>query len=346
MPTPNTTAPDSTRIHLDYLDGWRGVAISLLLIGHFFPVPGINFGTLGVNFFFVLSGYLMTGLLFVQHTPIDKFYRRRIARIVPAHIVFVTAVTLLLAVNGGKGSLTETLAAAFFVNNYVSSEPGHAVMPFGHIWSLSVEEHSYVLLSILAIAARKGKLSPTLGVGAVALTCASFAFGYSWYYKGPRLQFDQWLHTEVAGYGIFVSAFVLLVLREHLDWVWPKLTVPFLTLAGIALHWWSVPIAVQTVFGVGALALAVNLLPKSPWLIRYVLAWAPLRYLGLWSFSLYVWQQPFYLWSRGGNAPTWVGLLIAFVAGLTSYYFIERPARRYLNRTWGRQPIASVTGTA
>lgn len=336
MSLSTTVLPVHDKDHLDYLDGWRGVAIGLLLVGHFLPVPGINLGTLGVNFFFVLSGYLMTGLLFVQHTPIDRFYRRRIARIVPAHLAFVLIVTLLMAVSGGVVSLPETLAAAFFVNNYVGSTPGHAVMPFGHIWSLSVEEHSYVLLSLLALATRKRIVSATLGLGVMALGCALIAVAYSWYFKGPQLQFDQWLHTEVAGYGIFVSGFMLLFLRYKNLQNLPRLTVPALVLLGMALHWWSVPIAVQKVFGVGALALALNLLGHAPALLRRVMAWTPLRYLGLWSFSLYVWQQPFYLWSRAGTMPTWLGLCLGFAAGLTSYYVLEQPARRYLNRTWGR----------
>src|SRR5438552_18950079 len=85
------------RTHIPYLDGWRGLAIVLLLIGHFFPVPGINFGAVGVNLFFVLSGYLMGGLLFVDHTPIPKFYRRRIARILPAHLFFLACIVLVFA---------------------------------------------------------------------------------------------------------------------------------------------------------------------------------------------------------------------------------------------------------
>jgi peptidoglycan/LPS O-acetylase OafA/YrhL len=325
----------SQRNHFDYLDGWRGVAISLLLAGHFFPVRGINLGTLGVNFFFVLSGYLMTGLLFVQRTPIDIFYRRRIARIVPAHIAFVASITLLLALSGGTISAPETLAAVFFVNNYFGSEPGQSIMPFGHIWSLSVEEHSYVLLSILAIAARKRIANAALGIGVMAMGCAICAFGYSWYFKGPQLSFDLWLHTEVAGYGIFLSGLVLLSLRKRMTWIPPELAVPLLILIGITLHWWSVPIAVQQVFGVGALALAINLLPQSSPLLLSALTWRPLRFLGLWSFSLYIWQQPFYVWSRGGSAPISMGLLLTFIAALTSYYTVEQPARRYLNRTWG-----------
>ena len=75
-------------VRYDYLDGWRGLAIGILLIGHFFPVPGINLGAVGVNLFFVLSGWLMARLLFVQQVSSASFYRRRISRIFPAHFFF------------------------------------------------------------------------------------------------------------------------------------------------------------------------------------------------------------------------------------------------------------------
>jgi peptidoglycan/LPS O-acetylase OafA/YrhL len=329
--------------HLDYLDGWRGLAISLLLIGHFLPVPGINFGRVGVDLFFVLSGWLMTRLLFIQHTPIDTFYRRRISRILPAHLFFVVLISACWALFAGKFSSSEALAAALFVNNYVGSEAGASVLPVGHIWSLSVEEHSYVLLSLLAVAARKGLVDGTLGIGAVALACAACAVGYGVFAASPKLYFEQWLHTEVAGYGIFVSGFILLLLRRVGPRRWPAATVPLLALCGVMLQWWSVPLAVQKVVGVGALALAVNLLPQAPALLRATLAWKPLRTLGLWSFSLYIWQQPFYLWAGGGSVPTGVRLLLAFAAGLASFYLLEQPARRYLNRTWGRAPAPLAT---
>jgi peptidoglycan/LPS O-acetylase OafA/YrhL len=60
-------ADRSSRTRLAYLDGWRGLSIALVLIGHFVPVPGINLGVLGVEFFFVLSGRLMAEILFIEH---------------------------------------------------------------------------------------------------------------------------------------------------------------------------------------------------------------------------------------------------------------------------------------
>ena len=62
-----------------------------------------------------------------------------------------------------------------------------------------------------------------------------------------------------------------------------------------------------------------------------MLDWTPLRWLGTCSFSLYLWQQPFYLWTRNEGGSTALALIGAIAAGLTSYYLIERPVRAFLN---------------
>ncbi len=72
----------------------------MLLLGHFVPMPGINFGVVGVNLFVVFSGVLMSKLLFVNHTPIPTFYKRRTSRIVPAHVAFLVSLVVYFAVMG------------------------------------------------------------------------------------------------------------------------------------------------------------------------------------------------------------------------------------------------------
>jgi len=181
--------------HLDYLDGWRGLAIGFLLLGHFFPVPGMNLGAVGVNLFFVLSGLLMGRLLFVQQIPIGLFYRRRISRILPAHVFFMVSVTLAYLALGWPTDFREIVSAGLFINNYWTGEPGKGVMPFGHIWSLSVEEHSYVLLSLVAIWARMRK-GPHRDVAVIASLCGVSACMAVWYwtrYTGNQLNFGKWL---------------------------------------------------------------------------------------------------------------------------------------------------------
>ena len=77
--------------HVPVLDAWRGTALVLLFIGHFFPIYRWDCGALGVELFFVLSGFLMGKILFVRKTPLKTFYQRRISRIFPAAYVFLFA---------------------------------------------------------------------------------------------------------------------------------------------------------------------------------------------------------------------------------------------------------------
>ena len=330
------TSPTAPETHFDYLDGWRGLAIISLLLGHFFPVPGINFGTVGVNLFFVLSGYLMGGLLFVKNTPIALFYKRRFSRIFPAHACFIVVTTLVYLATQRTVNWGEVVAALLFVNNYFLGEIGNNTMPFGHIWSLSVEEHSYILLSVLAVIARRSGISAKWLIGSFALIFSAMGLLYWTRYTGKKLNFDKWLHSEVSAYGIFVSAFLLLALATVKLPKLPFFAVPALVLGGVLLHWWSVPSPVRTTLGVGLFALAVNLLGSAPHQVKRVLSVKPLRMMGLWSFSIYLWQQPFYLAAGQGQLPAPLALALAFVAGVASYYGLERPTRQYLNRVWAK----------
>ena len=77
---------------LDYLDGWRGLAIAFVLISHFSSIQGIDFGRMGVDVFFVLSGMLMANILFVRRVALKTFYKRRISRVIPVFVVFISIV--------------------------------------------------------------------------------------------------------------------------------------------------------------------------------------------------------------------------------------------------------------
>jgi len=327
--------------HVGYLDGWRGLAICTLLVGHFFPMPGINFGAVGVSLFFVLSGLLMGGLLFEKQELLATFYRRRFARIVPAHLVFIAIVAVACFVDD-RFSVRECLSALFFLNNYVGPEggPGQAEMPFGHVWSLSVEEHSYVVLSLVAVAARKRLFRAAAAVLALVVCVMGCALFYQWL-NPPTLAFTLWLHTEVAAYGLLAAA-----LWVAADRPWPRKLngpwfAPALVLIGIGLQWWSIPPVVQRLVGVGCFVLAIcSLHACKGWFIA-VLSWAPLRQMGAWSFSIYLWQQPFYLMAhRGEIKSSAAALAISLAFGLASYYLIERPARAFLNANWGTKAAA------
>ncbi|QGZ41538.1 peptidoglycan/LPS O-acetylase OafA/YrhL [Pseudoduganella flava] len=321
---------------LTYLDGWRGLAILLLLVGHFLPVPGVNLGAVGVRLFFALSGFLMARLLITQRVPIARFLRRRIARIFPAAYVFLAMTVIACAVAGMPVSWPETLAAATYLNNYFPGELGHAVMPFGHFWSLCVEEHSYLLLAVLAVLA--GRARGTMLLLVALCLGVSIAAG-SWYvahYTGRPLT-GMLLHTEVAGFTLFASVFLYLALGERRIAV-PTVAWAAILCAAFVTQWWSVPVLVQLYVGGVLFALALNLLPSATPLVQRVLSWRPLRMLGMWSYSLYLWQQPAYLYGDGSWTQRLAGLALSIAAGVLSFYLVEQPARRYLNRKWDAAP--------
>lgn len=323
--------------HVKYLDGWRGLAILLLLIGHFFPVPGIDLGIVGVNLFFVLSGFLMAGLLFEKKEPLGKFYRRRIARIIPAHFVFISLVTVVYAVLGVPISFREIFSAIVFVNNYVAPENGvgNSLMPMSHIWSLSVEEHSYILLSLVAIASRHHFFSAARGVGFLLAGCVFFAFCY-WFLNPPKLEFAQWRHTEVAAYGLMGAAWWVASGKYLGENIRSTEIAPIILFAGVVLHWWSTPLIVRQILGVGCFVVALCLLTMNVGWFARLLSWKPLVKLGLWSYSLYLWQQPFHAWiQKSDENSALLALVMAIACGLASFYIIERPARNYLNENWG-----------
>jgi len=327
---------DRNTTHVEYLDGWRGLAIFTLLIGHFFPVPGINFGTVGVNLFFVLSGLLMGGLLFEKKEPISRFYRRRVARIVPAHATFIFLITISYFALDLPFSFVEFASALLFINNYIppTDGPGNALMPFGHIWSLSVEEHSYVILSIVAIVSRRRLFSSSSAIGLLVIASASCAVYYQWL-NPPKLAFSEWLHTEVAAYGLLCTAFWVSSGRPMPSRFTSHSLAPILLITGIVLHWWSTPLVIQQLIGVLCFVGAICVLSTTKGWFASALSWSPLRKLGLWSYSLYLWQQPFYLWSHSEQGPSaWIALCAALFCGLISYYFVEQPVRIYLNTNW------------
>jgi peptidoglycan/LPS O-acetylase OafA/YrhL len=169
------TAPsvgDETRRHLAFLDGWRGLAILLVLVGHFWLdaiVPGVS--VLGVTLFFVLSGRLMAEILFEQNVPLPSFFARRLSRVYPGLLFFVLAVTLIFAGTGYRHGIVAVVSALTFTLNYAMIY-GHPAALIDHLWSLCVEEHGYVLLALLALLMRARKWdasSSILALGLLAL---------------------------------------------------------------------------------------------------------------------------------------------------------------------------------
>lgn len=335
-----------TVAHVKTLDGWRGVAVLSLLIGHFFPYWRLSLGLFGVNLFFVLSGLLMAQLLFQKQTPIDLFYKRRIARIFPTLFVFITTVLVVYGVAGWPISGRETFGAVALVRNYYPVGFGNAV-PFDHTWSLSVEEHAYIVLSAIALASRCTRLSARWAVLMVIAVAVVMAAWYSLTYAGADLHAERLIRSEVSVFGIFCSALLVIHFDGKTKPALPAWVFPALALLALTMHYHTVPRFFTLAVGVAALAVLVNGLDQAPAWMQWLLSTRPLRQLGVWSYSLYLWQQPFYVMKDKHVLSAPLAFLCAVLTGVLSYYLVEKPARASLNRRWRpAQPGPATTGRA
>jgi peptidoglycan/LPS O-acetylase OafA/YrhL len=301
------------------LEGWRGAAIILLLLGHFGPHKLFPFGRLGVEFFFVLSGRLMAQILFVDAMPLRSFYIRRISRVFPALWLF--AVTCLLAnlLLGKTGVKPMDLVhAVTFTINYTQTDSR-----LDHIWSLCVEEHAYVLLSLVAVFHRKFGINVTAVLASLAAACIVNGAMQTWW-LGLDYSSVYW-RTDTRAASILLSAALFLHLRPSRFNGWVLVATVAL---GVVLNFSAfVPDPIK--YSVGTLCLAVGVAGATnmPTIVGNLLTNRAITLFGLWSYSVYIWQQPFAL--KEPRAISW--LLAAVSLGVISYYCFERPSRNFLN---------------
>ncbi len=316
----------------------------MVLIGHFIGHVVAVLGHLGVEMFFVLSGRLMAQILFVERFPLREFYRRRIARIFPALTAFIVISYLVFRADPYLGArLKLAIASQVLIYNYVGAL-GHRSPVFDHIWSLCVEEHSYILLAILAWAVRRCRLDirPVLLIAAL---CSMFDGIFSEMFLRQNW-FTAYWRTDAHISSILISAWLFLTLRNVGERV-PSWLAPICTLVGMSVFVAGAPDCVYLTIGTTFLAIATATLDFAWTSFRSVLSARALTTAGALSFSVYLWQQPFYqiaVWKLrlpAGSAAFWV--VPAIACGLVSYYLVERPSRRWLNSLnlaglW-RQPV-------
>ncbi len=174
--------------YLPELDGLRAIAVLLVfgfhVSGTFYYLPN---GWLGVDVFFVLSGFLITSLLVAEQSrngriDLRNFYLRRALRLVPALIVLLVLTNIFALIAGQfTPSLVaqDSLAAALYVSNWVYAFDGLPRMYLQHTWSLAVEEQYYLLWAVVVVVAMARRISPSrLAAGAIAVGLASFVWRF------------------------------------------------------------------------------------------------------------------------------------------------------------------------
>ncbi len=326
-----TPSPSPSSQHSLLLDNWRGWAILLVIVGHFGHVPAVDAGRVGVELFFVLSGRLMADLLFVKQTPIPTFFYRRFTRVLPLSMLFVF--TAWIAFPPGPLFLTDkaALASIGMVVNYTQLI-GISASVTDHYWSLCVEEHSYLTLAVLALVMRRSGAHRGAKPAWICLALAALmiANGVRLWLQTHNYYMTYW-RSDVRAASIFVSV-GLRILQVHgrlafLRRAWVPL-VAFLV--GMVFSTHHMPEPLKYSLATLGIAVAVNTLEHAPALGRRFLSSRLIGWVGVISYSLYIWQQPFfYSIGRYGALPL---LLFAVAVAVLSFYMIENPVRTRLNQ--------------
>ena len=340
-------APKNTVEFRPDIEGLRGIAILLVLLFHA-GLPWTPGGFVGVDVFFVISGFLITGKLWRESQQpgglsITKFYAWRIRRLLPAALVAVAIVTLVglliaaplnrseLAADGAASALS--IANMRFISSVDYFAPTASPSPFLHFWSLSVEEQFYLVWpALIVLLTWRGGSSKRLIAALVIGVIASFAFSM-WLTDASPARAFYLLPTrlwQLGAGGLLALIGVVGTSRRAGALAWAGLAA--IALAGVALtSEMPYPGLAALLPTLGAVALLYGgAAPGGP--LR-LLAAAPLRFLGKISYSLYLWHWPLLVLPLMflERALTGVEIVVAVAAAIgvswLSWRFVEQPFR-------------------
>jgi peptidoglycan/LPS O-acetylase OafA/YrhL len=370
----SVTRPTPPRFqHIPALDGLRGAAVLGVLSFHGGYLKG---GYLGVDLFFVLSGYLITSLLVAEQERagqirLGAFWARRARRLLPATLSLLLGVSAYAAFVARPTELgrirSDAFAALLYVANWRSIFAGNdywalfrAPSPLEHMWSLSIEEQFYLVWPLIVagtLAHSRSSGRRRLTVLTALLYVASVADAlllFSPMRGGARVYFG----TDTRAAAILIGSLLALTWpvqqgdRHTIWWNGAALTAFALLMVAWATLDGSDPRLYQgglLLCGAGAaVVIGVVAHHQQGWLAR-LLSVAPLRWLGNISYGLYLWHWPvFVLLTKerahvGGALLFGLRLSVSLLISIASYFAIEQPLRRGAFPGWKMALVAPLT---
>jgi peptidoglycan/LPS O-acetylase OafA/YrhL len=330
------------------LDGVRGLAIAIVVAYHAFGWPGE--GTLGVDLFFVLSGFLITTLLLEEHErmgaiSIRAFYRRRARRLLPALFVMLAPFFVLAAVSASfQSRLFVGLGAAltYTSNVVVATDPSAVPAALIHLWSLAAEEQFYIIWPLLLVLLLRLGRVRRVGQALAALLAFALFYRLQLVLRGApidRLYYAPDTHADPLLVG---CAFGCCFARGRLpSWIVSArarevagaITLGLILAAAVLLERLPQRLAYETQLLPTGFALAAGVLIVCAAMggsaVARGLTIRPLVFLGRISYSLYLWHLPVLVAFAGTHREfglrTIAAVATAVALAIGSRNFVELP---------------------
>lgn len=357
--------------YLPSLDGWRGLAILGVMVAHDARGRIWGHGTgyyqglggYGVELFFAISGILISWRILENEQKTGRFdlkafYIRRFYRIQPAQWVYLTVLALLMAAHILQASWKYWWGALLLYENFLWHDFNMArIVPLsylvGHFWTLAVEEHFYLLISLFFFVVRRRRLEWLGALLLLLLLGQKILRNHGMFSPDVSIRRTYWMiqYPMLAAW----TAMLLRrpgVMRFATRWARPWAVFSLTLVAVCAHHLWLYGLFHFTLYWVVSMDSAALSYCFSAWVVATMLhpmsfttrllEWAPLRFLGRISYSVYLWHLLFF----GGGNPLWFhwhllnvanqyrGLRygLAIVVAILSYYFVEKPMIRLGHR--------------
>ena len=334
------------------LDGLRGIAVVLVMLLHLrLLVPRFGWmfvgGFVGVDLFFVLSGFLITSLLLAEHArdgriSLRSFYARRARRLLPALVLFLAVhVAYTAALGRDLGLEARTVVSVLlYILNWVAASGEPLALGLGHLWSLSVEEQFYLLWPVVMMVILSREPTRRHALVAVVAATTGLAVWTALVWEPGTGGFgvaSAYVRTDTHAVPVLCGAAAAFVWSRHRLPPRPLRALAWLSIAFIGACALRLPVTSAHYYE-GAMALigisgAVVVLAaaEGDGVLARLLSWRPLRGLGRVSYGLYLWHVPVILEVslHAGALPPAIRVLVALsitaACAAASWHFVEAP---------------------